>query len=70
MDQRLAALEADVSEFKANLDSIKALVATTSATPDDSDERVRDQGYEEYRLLSLETSVDRRRPFAQGTSAG
>jgi len=70
MDQRLAALEADVSEFKADLDSIKVLVATTSATPDDSDERVRDEGYEEYRLLSLETSVDRRRPFAQGMSAG
>ena len=70
MDQRLAALEADVSEFKADLDSIKVLVATTSATPDDSDERVRDEGYEEYRLLSLETSVDRRRPFAQSTSAG
>lgn len=70
MDQRLAALEADVSEFKADLDAIKVKVATTTASPDDSDERVRDQGFEEHRLLSLETSVDRRRPFAHSTSAG
>ncbi len=70
MDQRLAALEADVRDFKVDLDAIKVKVATNTATPDDSDERVRDQGFEEHRLLSLETSVDRRRPFAQSTSAG
>lgn len=68
MDQRLAALEADVRELKADFDSIK--VATSAATTDDSDARVRDQGFEEYRLLRVETSVDRRRPFAHSTSAG
>ena len=68
MDQRLAALEADVRELKADFNSIK--VAISAAAPDDSEGSLRDQSFEEYRPLRVETSVDRRRPFALTASAG
>ena len=68
MDQRLAALEADVRELKADFDSIKVVIS--AAAPDDSEGRLRDQSLEEFRLLRVETFVDRRRPFALTASAG
>ena len=77
MDHRLASLEADVKRLKADTttlkadaDAFKVNLATMKSRTIELDERERDHGLDEYRLLSLKTSVDRRRPFALSPTAG
>ena len=71
MDQRLAALEADVarlksdtSSIKADVDSAKTDVANIRSTIVDTVENAQDRGFGEYRLLGIPPSLDRQRPFA------
>ena len=77
MDKRLAALEADVKGLKADttaletdVDAFKTELASVTARTVDIAVGGRDHDVDEHRLLWLETSVDRRRPFAHSTSAG
>ena len=71
MDERLAALEADVadlksdsSSLKADMNSAKADIATVRSAVVDIAGDAKDRESVEYRLLRLTPSVDQRRPFA------
>ncbi len=71
MDERLAALEADVADLKSDNSSLKrdvngakADIATVGSAVVDIVGHGKEREAVEYRLLRLPPSVDRRRPFA------